>query len=114
MVEFDVKGPKKGLYALKPTNQQTNHKEAAKKKKKKRQHIMHKIPTLPHFKCLAAQSAGTKEDAGCIFPEKEYSHPSSVPNMTLSYLIARIRSWSFEECGVSLHYHYSQVHSDPE
>ena len=30
------------------------------------------------------------------------------------HLVARYQLWSSGECGVPLHCHYSQVHSDPE
>ena len=33
----------------------------------------------------------------------------SVLNMILKHLIVRLQSWSSEECGVPLHFHYSQV-----
>ena len=34
--------------------------------------------------------------------------------MTVNYLMLRLQFWVFGECGVPLHYHYYQVHSDPE
>ena len=43
---------------------------------------------------------------GIIFP------PQWVLDMTLNHLMVRHPSWSFRECGVPLHCHYSQVHSD--
>ena len=39
--------------------------------------------------------------------------PMSVLDMT-NYLMVRLQSLSFEECRIPFHYHYSQVHSDPE
>ena len=33
---------------------------------------------------------------------------------TKMHLMVRHQFWRSEECGVSLHCHYSQVHSDPE
>ena len=30
------------------------------------------------------------------------------------HLVARFQLWNSGECGVPLHCHYSQVHSDPE
>ena len=41
------------------------------------------------------------------------SFPPSILDMTLNYLIVRLHSWSFWECGVLLHCHYSQVHFNP-
>ena len=32
--------------------------------------------------------------------------------MTLNHLMVRLQPWRFRECGVPLHYHCSQVHSD--
>ena len=34
--------------------------------------------------------------------------------MTRNHLIVSLQSWSIEECGILLHSHYFQVHSDPE
>ena len=39
---------------------------------------------------------------------------SSILDMTLNYLLMKLQSWSFGRCGVPLHCHYSQVHSDTE
>ena len=39
--------------------------------------------------------------------------PMIVLDMTLILLMVRLHSWSFGECVVLLHYHYSQVHSIP-
>ena len=33
--------------------------------------------------------------------------------MTLNYLMARLQPWRFRKCGVPLHFHFFQVHSDP-
>ena len=38
----------------------------------------------------------------------------SILDMTLNYLMLRLQSWSSGKCGVPLHCHYSQVHSDLE
>ena len=41
--------------------------------------------------------------------------PTSILVMTLSNLIMTLQScWIFGECGVTLHCHHSQFHSDPE
>ena len=44
---------------------------------------------------------------------KDIPTPTSVLDMTPNYLLLRIHSWNFGKCGVPLHCHYSQVHSDP-
>ena len=38
--------------------------------------------------------------------------PTSALDMTLYHLLARLQPWSFEQCRVHLHCHYSQAHSD--
>ena len=42
------------------------------------------------------------------------SPPMSVLDMTLSNLMVRLQRGKFEECGIPLHGHCSQVHSGPE
>ena len=39
---------------------------------------------------------------------------TNVLDMRLDHPIERIQSWSFDECGVHFHCHYSQIHSDSE
>ena len=41
-------------------------------------------------------------------------HPTSILEMTLNRLMMRIQFWSFVECHVLFHCHYSQVHSNPD
>ena len=64
---------------------------------------------------IRAQSAGAVEHTDCI-PEKSVRlPPNECPRYdTKLYLMVRIQFWNFEECGVTLHCHYSLVHSDPE
>ena len=51
----------------------------------------------------------------CISAERWHPLPTSVLDMTQNNLMVRPRLWwSFGECGVPLHCHHSQVHSDPE
>ena len=38
--------------------------------------------------------------------------PTSVLGMTLNNLLVMVQCWRFRECGVLLHCHHSQVHSD--
>ena len=52
-------------------------------------------------------------------PTHTHTHTHTNTNKCLGYvtklyLIARLQSWSFEECRVTFLCHYSQVHSDPE
>ena len=55
-----------------------------------------------------SQFAEAVEYTGCI-------SATSVLFMTLNNLNVRLQEWwSFEECGVPLHYHHSQVHCSPE
>ena len=62
-----------------------------------------------------AQSAGAVEYTDCFSAEGYDPPPTSVLDMTLNNLMVRFQqSWSFEECGVPLHCHRSQVHSGPE
>ena len=43
-----------------------------------------------------------------------HSSPTIVLEMTLNHLMVRLQYWRFGEWGVSHHYPYSQVYSDPE
>ena len=40
--------------------------------------------------------------------------PNQIHDMTLNNPMVRLQSWSSGECEVHLHYHFSQVVSDPE
>ena len=42
------------------------------------------------------------------------THPTSVLDMTLNYLMVRLKPWRFEEYGEPLHSHYSLINSDME
>ena len=43
--------------------------------------------------------------------EKIHYNSTSVLDMTLNHLMVKFQPWSIGECGVLLHYHYSQIHS---
>ena len=69
-----------------------------------------------NIKLDIALSAGAVEYANCTSAEEKDPPTAtmSVLDMTLNHLIVKLQSWSFGECGVPLHCHYSQVHSDSE
>ena len=48
----------------------------------------------------------------CWGVRPSYSWTSAL-DMTQNHLIVKLHSWSFGECGVPLHCHCTQVHSDP-
>ena len=46
--------------------------------------------------------------------DRKEPHPKNVLNVTLNYLMVKLQSFCFEECGVFFHSHYSQVLFEPE
>ena len=54
------------------------------------------------------------EYADCISVDTGKTSLTIVVHLTLKHLMVRVNSWSFGECGVALHCHYSQISSDPE
>ena len=63
---------------------------------------------VEYTNCIAA-----KTHTSNVWPRHD-TPPTCVLDMTLNHLMLRFQSWNFEECGVPLHCHYSQVHADPE
>ena len=79
--------------------------------------IMHSYiaSSIPIQYFYMAQSARVLGYTDSIFAEGVRLLPTSDLDMTLNNLMVRLLlNWSFGECGVLLHYNYSQVHSSLE
>ena len=63
-----------------------------------------------------AQSAEAVEYTNSIYAKSNTpGHSNKWPEYdTKLHLIVRLKSWTFGECGVLFHYHYSEVHFDLE
>ena len=61
-----------------------------------------------------AQSTEAVEYTDCISTEQYSPPPASVLDTTLNNVMVRLQPWRFRKCGVPLHCHCSQIHSDPE
>ena len=69
-------------------------------------HKMYK-PSLEYMSILLA---GVVEYADCIS-----AADNKCPGYDIKqHVMVRLQFWSFEECEIRLHCHYSQVHFDPE
>ena len=56
---------------------------------------------------------GQENTPTAFLPRGKTPPPTSVLDITLNNLMMRLQYWSFEECEIPLHCHYSLVHSDP-
>ena len=64
------------------------------------------------LKCFSESSRLKKTPTASL--QRRKSPQMSVLVMTLNNLMVRLQSWRHGKCGVPLHYHYSEVHSDQE